>query len=503
MTQQPSGGGETNPATLPRNRPLVLPEVYSGEGDFDNWISHFESVSAVNGWTNGNSLLWIRMRLTGKAHVAYTQLPHVTQQTYAEVKGALREHFEPDSKRELYKVQFESRKKQAEENWADFGDDLMVLVNKAFPNLQEEAREQLAISKYLDQLRDPQVSFGFKQRRPRKLSEAVAATIELESYLPRTNRISRISQSEEPPMTDQTIAAIQSTQKDLFGVVQKLVERVEQLEQRPRINPQDQPQRLLRGGGRRVITCLRCGKEGHYARGCAMPGRRASLPPTQGNATTSENIRHTHTPEQFSHSVPINNVSSYVLSCSMGGHIVSFLVDTGAGVSLLNKDAWDKLKSKQDTIFPAMSHRLVGVDGAPLNVLGSAIIPITISGLTFKHKFVIAEKITADAILGLDFLEANECVLNLAKGEIAIANKSIPLLAKSHNNEVCCSKITLIGNVKIPPRSEMEITGRIHSTTEGTWLIEQPLSSKLYTNFHCQDDCESSGSNSNIASGKY
>ena len=81
MTQQPSGGGETNPATLPRNRPLVLPEVYSGEGDFDNWISHFKSVSAVNGWTDGDNLLWIRVRLTGKAHVAYTQLPHVTQQT--------------------------------------------------------------------------------------------------------------------------------------------------------------------------------------------------------------------------------------------------------------------------------------------------------------------------------------------------------------------------------------------------------------------------------------
>ena len=62
----------------------------------------------------------------------------------------------------------------------------MVLVNKTFPNLQEEAREQLAMSIYLDQLRDPRVSFGVKQWRPCKLSKAVAATIELESYLPRT-----------------------------------------------------------------------------------------------------------------------------------------------------------------------------------------------------------------------------------------------------------------------------------------------------------------------------
>ena len=119
-------------------------------------------------------------------------------------------------------VQFQSRRidgKKSEESWAGFSDDLMFLVNKAFANLQEEVREQLAMSKYLDHLRDPQVSFDIKQRRPRKLSEAVAATIQLESYLPRTNQVSQISKSEEPPIPEQTIAAIQSTQKDLFGVV--------------------------------------------------------------------------------------------------------------------------------------------------------------------------------------------------------------------------------------------------------------------------------------------
>ena len=72
----------------------------------------------------------------------------------------------------------------------------------------------------------------------------------------------------------------------------------------------------------------------------------------------------------------------------IGGHVVSFLVDTGSGVSLLNKNVWDMLKPTEDLIAPATSHRLVGVDGSPLNILGSAIIPITISEMTFKHKFV-------------------------------------------------------------------------------------------------------------------
>ena len=111
--------------------------------------------------------------------MAYTRLPHVTQQTYIAVKGALRERFEPDSKCKLYKVQFKSRRKKSEESWVDFSDDLMVLVNKAFLNLQEEAQEQLAMSKYLDHLQDLKVSFGVKQQHPRKLSKAVAALFQL------------------------------------------------------------------------------------------------------------------------------------------------------------------------------------------------------------------------------------------------------------------------------------------------------------------------------------
>ena len=106
MTQQPSATewwrrgkshhSEESTASAPRS-------FSSDEGDFDEWISLFESVSAVNGWTDIENLLWIRVRLTGKAHVAYARLPHVTLQTYAAIKGALYERFEPDSKRELYK----------------------------------------------------------------------------------------------------------------------------------------------------------------------------------------------------------------------------------------------------------------------------------------------------------------------------------------------------------------------------------------------------------------
>ena len=56
----------------------------------------------------------------------------------------------------------------------------MVLADKAYSDLEDKARERLA---YLSQIEDARLAFGVKQKRPSHVEEAVAATIELESYL--------------------------------------------------------------------------------------------------------------------------------------------------------------------------------------------------------------------------------------------------------------------------------------------------------------------------------
>ena len=84
MTENNQSTGGQN-----RTRPLVLPEIFNGDGSFTDWICHFENASAVNGWSDDNKILWLQIRLTGKAHVAYSRQSHETQQSYAITKEAL------------------------------------------------------------------------------------------------------------------------------------------------------------------------------------------------------------------------------------------------------------------------------------------------------------------------------------------------------------------------------------------------------------------------------
>ena len=267
-------------------RPLVLPEPFTGEGSWDQWIAHFENVAAVNAWDDAAKLLWLRARLTKRAQTAYQKFTEEARASYEQSKTALQERFEPKCKRELYQAEFQTRRKQRTEGWADYAEDLKILVDKAFPDLQEDARDLLAMNHFLNQLDNPQVAFSVKQSRPRKLDEAVAATLEMESFArPKAARVAQIKQDDNP------VSSVTKDSSDaIMSMMKQMMERVEKLEQnlsfgsssRDRNTRRAPPtQEQKRSPPSTEVICRKCGRKGHYARGCAVrrPGNQ------QGNET--------------------------------------------------------------------------------------------------------------------------------------------------------------------------------------------------------------------------
>ena len=59
---------------------------------------------------------------------------------YKRAREALQERFEPSTKKELYKIKIRSQMKKPTETWGDFADELCVLADKAYPELQEKSK---------------------------------------------------------------------------------------------------------------------------------------------------------------------------------------------------------------------------------------------------------------------------------------------------------------------------------------------------------------------------
>ena len=279
-------------------KPILLPEPFSGDAaDWNEWLSHFESVAVVNKWeTGGEKLKWLRVRLTGKAQTAFMKLPDAARDDYGECVKALKKRFVPDSRKDLYVAELQTRTKRREEDWASFGDSLRILSDRAYPDFEDKARERLALNQFLSQIDNPQVAFGVKQKRPGNIDEAVAATLELESYLKasgvgkshQTNFVAQ-QQTTSSPRQEETAAMAGATicmvDDDLRSTLRVLSERLHRVEASLNSGDNDRPvvKSERRGGGkRRPVVCWNCGEKGHIARAC-----RNRPTEHQGNASPS------------------------------------------------------------------------------------------------------------------------------------------------------------------------------------------------------------------------
>ena len=85
------------------------------------------------------------------------------------------------------------------------------------------------------------------------------------------------------------------------------------------------------------------------------------------------------------HISPVNPAVTYHILIQIHGYTCSFLVDTGAAVTLMNTSTWAHCKlSGQSSadLIPWNHQRLLGVDGSPLQVKGSVSVQLNFGGQT-------------------------------------------------------------------------------------------------------------------------
>lgn len=107
------------------------------------------------------------------------------------------------------------------------GQDLQILAGKAFPHLQMEAREQLALTQYLLQIYNVQLAFSVKQQRPTTLDAAV----EMESYLPQKGTTVGVAGAKLCSTEQQTSIKVASTSSEpMVGMMKQLLEWMGKME---------------------------------------------------------------------------------------------------------------------------------------------------------------------------------------------------------------------------------------------------------------------------------
>ena len=110
------------------------------------------------------------------------------------------------------------------------------------------------------------------------------------------------------------------------------------------------------------------------------------------------------------------------------------LIDTGADVSLIHKQIFQKLNPKPKTIKDCPS--IQSVNGGDLSVEGSAEIEFKFGKQSLKHKFYVIDGINRNIILGRDWLKQNGVRIYFDLGYLRVGKTYVRLEEDIHISSI-------------------------------------------------------------------
>ena len=159
----------------------------------------------------------------------------------------------------------------------------------------------------------------------------------------------------------------------------------------------------------------------------------------------------------------------------MSGVKVSCLIDTGSTRTILRKSIFDQIPLQHKNRLPRMNVSELSLelaDGQPLNCYAHVIMPLKIGNVLVNHPVLVSD-IADQAILGLDFLKAHNCQIDVSIHEFNILGKRIQCSGLGDSHLV--RRITLDKNHEIGPECQILVWTETGLFPE--YCLVQPLPS--------------------------
>ena len=118
------------------------------------------------------------------------------------------------------------------------------------------------------------------------------------------------------------------------------------------------------------------------------------------------------------------------------------MIDTGSAVLLIDSNTWNRIKGLS-MLKPWVNSGLLGVNGSPLRVKGTATTLLKINGYQYSIEVIVTD-LRMEAILGIDFLEANHCVIDVSHGLMSLHGSGKPVTLTQ-----AASKMDPVDNVSV------------------------------------------------------
>ena len=199
--------------------------------------------------------------------------------------------------------------------------------------------------------------------------------------------------------------------------------------------------------GSDAAQCYNCGLLGHYGRDCKKPKRRevGSMGRGTNRYRPGKPENPTTKPDPGAVKVlnlPIKYEEKRILEVQLGTRKILALLDSGCEQSVIGRSLIRKVP------LEPTSEKLSTADGIDVPLLGETTIEFLVSGFQSQCRVVVSEAID-ELILGIEWLQTNQCVWDFGSNSFAI---------EGHKGRLRCKKASKAVR-RILVQDEIEISG--------------------------------------------
>ena len=132
-------------------------------------------------------------------------------------------------------------------------------------------------------------------------------------------------------------------------------------------------------------------------------------------------------------------------------------------MSWVSKIVFNKSNENHQVKIQRSTTRVSTANQMPIQIKGTVSIPIKTGPRKYEHTFYVLIEAASDCLLGLDFLETNNCDALFSEGKLKIdRNILVPLYRKRFSfDEKQYYRVVALGKVSIPPQHVMIVPGTI------------------------------------------
>ena len=156
----------------------------------------------------------------------------------------------------------------------------------------------------------------------------------------------------------------------------------------------------------------------------------------------------------------------------INGKHVSFILDTGDGVTLVHKNLWQRIKPSSLELSPRTGRNLVGTDGTKIEVLGFVSVLLQLKQIVYSTDVMVSDSLTTDGTLGLNLLESNSCTGRCTQ-QYGNANVTVPPTSPSEPLVSHCA-VVLAQTICIRTESELEVMAETMTLLNTSFYLMEP-----------------------------